>query len=70
MHKFLFSELEDTPTVIDYLEVQSYEMNVYLVYLTVKDRSGMVYDKKVSPCDSLVQAIFVRLLHTVVLRNL
>ena len=46
MHKFLFSELEDTPTVIDYLEVQSYEMNVYLVYLTVKDRSGMVYDKK------------------------
>ena len=49
MHKFLFSDLEDTPTVIDYLEVQSYEMNVYLVFLTVKDRSGMVYDKKGKP---------------------
>ena len=32
MQKFYFRDIEESPTAIDYLEVQSYEMNVYLVY--------------------------------------
>ena len=38
MHKFLFTQIEGKSLSIDYLEVQSYEMNVYLVYLTVGDK--------------------------------
>ena len=49
MQKFYFRDIEDKPTTIDYLEVQSYEMNVYLVYLTVGNHSGMLYDNKDKP---------------------
>lgn len=49
MHKFLFTQIEGKSLSIDYLEVQSYEMNVYLVYLTVGNKSGMVYDKQDRP---------------------
>jgi len=49
MHKFFFSEIEDKSTVIDYLEVQSFEMNVYLVYVSIGGNSGMVYDKHDKP---------------------
>ena len=43
MQKFYFRDIEESPTAIDYLEVQSYEMNVYLVYLTIGSQSGMLY---------------------------
>lgn len=49
MHKFYFRDIEDTTTAIDYLEVQSYEMNVYLVFLSIGDKSGMLYDDKEKP---------------------
>ena len=49
MQKFYIRDIEDTPTVIDYLEVQSYEMNVYLVYLSIGKQSGMLYDNKDKP---------------------
>ena len=49
MQKFYFRDIEDKPTTIDYLEVQSYEMNVYLVYLTVGNYSVMLYDNKDKP---------------------
>lgn len=49
MHKFKFNEIVSTSLSIDYLEVQSYEMNVYLVYLTVGSQSGLVYDDKGNP---------------------
>ena len=49
MSKFYFRDIEHTPMVIDYLEVQSYEMNVYLVHLCVGLRSGLVYDEKKNP---------------------
>ncbi|WP_394222183.1 DUF6482 family protein [Alteromonas gracilis] len=49
MQKFYFRDIEDTPTAVDYLEVQSYEMNVYLVYLTIGNVSGMLYDNKDKP---------------------
>ncbi len=39
MQKFYFRDIEESPTAIDYLEVQSYEMNV----------SGMLYDNKDKP---------------------
>ena len=34
MQKFYFRDIEESPTAIDYLEVQSYEMNVYPVSYT------------------------------------
>ena len=49
MIKFPYTNIEHAAWEIDYLEVQSYEMNVYLVYLTVGDKSGMVYDKLDKP---------------------
>ncbi|HAO18521.1 MAG: DUF6482 family protein, partial [Alteromonas macleodii] len=49
MQKFYFRDIEESPTAIDYLEVQSYEMNVYLVYLTIGSQSGMLYDNKDKP---------------------
>lgn len=47
--KLFFRDIENTPTNIDYLEVQSFEMNVYLVYATINGRSGMVYDNTDKP---------------------
>jgi len=44
MIRFLMREITRNPLVIDYLEVQSFEMNVYLVYITSGGQSGMVYD--------------------------
>ena len=49
MHKFLFTQIEGKSLSIDYLEVQSYEMNVYLVFLSIGDKSGMLYDDKDKP---------------------
>ena len=49
MIKFPYTNIEHAAWEIDYLEVQSYEMNVYLVYLTVGDKSGMVYNKLDKP---------------------
>lgn len=49
MHKFKFSDIASRAVDIDYLEVQSYEMNVYLVYLTIGTQSGLVYDDKDNP---------------------
>lgn len=47
--KLFFRDIENTPTSIEYLEVQSFEMNVYLVYATINGRSGMVYDSTDKP---------------------
>ncbi len=41
--KFNFNDVVDKKTVIDVLEVQSFEMNVYLVRLHVGNREGMLY---------------------------
>ncbi len=49
MHKFLSSDIEGTPMVIDNLEVQSYEMNVYLVQITAEGQTGMVFNAKGDP---------------------
>ncbi|GEA09707.1 DUF6482 family protein [Alteromonas sp. KUL49] len=49
MDKLFFRDIENTPTSIEYLEVQSFEMNVYLVYATINGRSGMVYDNTDKP---------------------
>ena len=49
MMKFNFSKLEKNSLTIDLLEVHSFEMNVYLVNLTVGGDSGMVYDKQDKP---------------------
>lgn len=46
MYKFNFSDIAEVPTTIDYLEVQSYEMNIYLVLLRIGENTGMVYDSK------------------------
>tara|TARA_B100002003_G_C13986765_1_gene476973 strand:- start:542 stop:850 length:309 start_codon:yes stop_codon:yes gene_type:complete len=49
MYKFLFSDITERAMSIDYLEVQSFEMNVYLVQLTVGDKHGLVYDNNDRP---------------------
>lgn len=41
---FDFQKLCDQRIIIDRLEVHSFEMNVYLVKLHIKDHHGMVYD--------------------------
>ncbi|GAB5382151.1 MAG: hypothetical protein Alis3KO_36640 [Aliiglaciecola sp.] len=41
---FDFQNLSDQRIIIDKLEVQSFEMNVYLVKLYVKDHQGMLYN--------------------------
>ena len=43
--KFTLAQLNPDSTIIEYLEVQSFEVNVYLVKLTIADESGFVYDK-------------------------
>ena len=45
MHKFQFSQFHQQTSHIEYLEVQSFEVNVYLVKLTVDGITGFVYDK-------------------------
>ncbi|GGF63938.1 DUF6482 family protein [Alteromonas lipolytica] len=49
MYKFLSSEIENTPLDIENLEVQSFEMNVYLVQLTIDGKTGLVYNAKDQP---------------------
>ena len=46
MHKFQFSQFHQQTSHIEHLEVQSFEVNVYLVKLTVDGITGFVYDKK------------------------
>lgn len=43
------NEIKGQPIKIDKLEVQSFEMNVYLVKLHTKDFSAFVYDKNDRP---------------------
>jgi hypothetical protein len=42
--KFDYTELSKNPRSITCLEVQSFEMNVYLVKLTVDSEEGMLFD--------------------------
>ncbi|WP_414831013.1 DUF6482 family protein [Alteromonas sp. H39] len=49
MHKFHYKDVIQSALEIDYLEVQSYEMNVYLVWLAVGDNTGLVYDENDNP---------------------
>ncbi len=49
MQKFTLDEISQQGLHIDYLEVQSYEMNIYLVYLSTAEKAGMVYDKNDHP---------------------
>lgn len=44
MHKFSYSMFKK-PVSITRLEVHSFEMNVYLIKLTIGERTGYVYDK-------------------------
>lgn len=43
------SDISKSPLSIDKLEVQSFEMNVYLVKLYFADQSGFVYDQQDRP---------------------
>lgn len=45
MAKFLFSDYYNHPRHIQHLEVQSFELSIYLVKLTVAGETGFVYDK-------------------------
>ncbi|WP_395338789.1 DUF6482 family protein [Ningiella sp. W23] len=49
MYKFSISDVKKTPMIIERLEVQSFEMNVYLVKLFTQDEEGFVYDDKDKP---------------------
>lgn len=49
MVKFPMSSIVKTPMRIDKLEVQSFEMNVYLVKLHTCNGAGFVYDKNDRP---------------------
>jgi len=49
MIKFLMSSIAKQPISIDKLEVQSFEMNVYLVKLHTLNSAGFVYDKNDRP---------------------
>lgn len=44
MRKYYYSQL-NSGLNIQSLEVQSFEMNVYLVKITINDESGMLYEK-------------------------
>lgn len=43
MQKFLYSNIQREPHNIQRLEVQSFEMNVYLVKLHIDDEQGFLY---------------------------
>ena len=47
--KFFYDTLTPESHRIDLLEVHSFEMNVYLVSITVGIQSGMIYDKSDKP---------------------
>ena len=49
MHKYKMSDITKQALSIDKLEVQSFEMNVYLVKLHIGANSGFVYDKADRP---------------------
>lgn len=49
MNKFLMSHISDKPINIDKLEVQSFEMNIYLVKLYVNGTEGFVYSDQDRP---------------------
>ncbi|MBT1451498.1 NADH-quinone reductase [Glaciecola sp. XM2] len=49
MHKFYIKSIAKTPMHITKLEVQSFEMNVYLVKLYTSDGEGFVFDDKDRP---------------------
>ncbi|MFT4655123.1 MAG: hypothetical protein ACJA0G_001950 [Kangiellaceae bacterium] len=49
MMKFHMSSIVKRPISIDKLEVQSFEMNVYLVKLHVDGDTGFVFDKNDRP---------------------
>lgn len=49
MHKFMSSEIEKTSLKVESLEVQSFEMNVYLVQLTIDGKTGYVFSAKNQP---------------------
>lgn len=42
--KFQYAQLEAGKTAIERLELQSFEMNVYLVKLTLQGESAMLFD--------------------------
>lgn len=47
--KFVYSALMESKPEIDMLEVHSFEMNVYLVNVTVGQHASMVYDNSDKP---------------------
>lgn len=47
--KYPMSDLSKKPQHIEKLEVQSFEMNVYLVRVVINGEAGFVTDKKGSP---------------------
>jgi hypothetical protein len=47
--KYLMTALAKKPLQIERLEVQSFEMNVYLVKVTIEGKVGFVYDKEDRP---------------------
>lgn len=49
MTKFSMSTISKYPISIEKLEVQSFEMNVYLVKLYTKEKAGFVYAKDDRP---------------------
>lgn len=49
MKKFLMADINQQAIDIDTLEVQSFEMNVYLVKLHIENESGFVYDNADKP---------------------
>lgn len=49
MNKFLITDIKKSPIDIAKLEVQSFEMNVYLVKLYVNGEQGFVYDNTDKP---------------------
>jgi hypothetical protein len=49
MLKYLIKDIKQNPLKIARLEVQSFEMNVYLVKLTTEKGEGFVYDDQDRP---------------------
>ncbi|WP_218353633.1 DUF6482 family protein [Alteromonas lipotrueiana] len=45
MDKFFFKDVSGSSTDIERLEVQSFEINGFIVKVTVEGKSGMVFDK-------------------------
>jgi hypothetical protein len=49
MHKYNIADIRKSPISIAKLEVQSFEMNVYLVKLYTNEAEGFVYDANDRP---------------------